>query len=80
MVQWLGLHTCRGPDLFPGWGTKILQTARPLKERERERERELLSHQDKYYFNVIFLKFKISARKRIHDKILKKIGSVIVLF
>ena len=40
MVQWLGLHTCRGPDLFPGWGTKILQTARPLKERERERERE----------------------------------------
>ena len=38
----------------------------------KKKERELLSHQDKYYFNVIFKKIKISARKRIHDNIFKR--------
>jgi len=36
VIQWLGLQafTAKGPGLFPGYGTKILQAMRPKKDKK----------------------------------------------
>ena len=38
VVQWLGLHafTAMGPGSVPGWGTKILQTARCRQKKKKK--------------------------------------------